>query len=404
MQLSKLARTSRCRPRNKRCRDHDGPQKTIITKAVHTAQAAFLGAHDFLTMKLCGAIVTDAVTAATTGLIGMNSDYCFDELGTMLPELKDKVKDLLPPIVPAHEVVGHISETAATALRLPRAGIPVFHGCGDAGSATCGVGSGVPGVPYAYMGTSGWIAVTGAVDGSEPPAGMFLLQHPTSSSLTIRAASTMTAGGNLDWLRHIFFDDGASPTEQYEHICELAAKSEPGAGGVFYLPWLAGERSPFLDADAKGAYIGMSLSTTRADMYRAVLEGVGYAYRSLLETVLPGHARKECAGVRLAGGPSNSALWMQIMADILGVRITVVQDSQHAGARGVALLAALGLGWVDSLSPEGFFPLGETYEPNVQLTDFHDARFRIYSSFYPALKDAFKEMATLTASQQKLTK
>ncbi|CAK0807180.1 unnamed protein product, partial [Prorocentrum cordatum] len=162
------------------------------------------------------------------------------------------------------------------------------------------------------MGTSGWVAVTEPREEALGRTGAFVLEHPTERGLAISAASTMTAGGALDWARQAFRPAGEAPAEEhYARICALAAESEPGSRGVMYLPWLGGERSPFLDPDARGGFLGLSLASTQADMFRAMLEGVAYAYRSLLEVVAPGHARGRGAAVLVAGGPTKSPLWMQ---------------------------------------------------------------------------------------------
>lgn len=363
--------------------------------ALQRARSVLLGAHDFVALRLCGVRVADAVTASTTGLLAPEGGYCFKVLQELLSDLPLPLEELLPPISRADERMGLVSAGAAEALGLPAlAGVPVFHGCGDAGSATCGVGAGVQGIPYAYMGTSGWVAVTVPRHAPARPEA-FRLEHPTDSELVISAASTMTAGGNLDLLRHVFLEEEGAPREgSYEEICDIAAGSEPGSRGVLYMPWLMGERSPFLDPHARAGFLGLSLTTSRADMCRAVLEGVAYAYRALLDLVLPG-GPGSIPSLIIAGGPTQSPLWMQTFADVLHMRVEVAAEAEQVGTRGAALLAARGLGWVDTLRPEGFFPRGPCYEPDEGLSSFHEERFRIHAGLHSALEGSFQSLAAV---------
>lgn len=224
--------------------------------------------------------------------------------------------------------------------------------------------------------------------------GCFALQHPSDTALKLAAAPIVTAGGCLDWARQVLLAEaGGDADRDYEALCAQAAASKAGSGGVLFLPWLAGERSPFMDPDARGAFIGLSLTTSKADMSRAILEGVAYSYRALLD-VMP--ELDPSSPLVLAGGPGKSPLWMQILADVLQRRIRVVADAQHAGARGVALLAGIGLGWFASLSPPDFFPIAVEYAPAGDMAELHRARYAVHSSLHGSLKDSFKQLAAST--------
>jgi xylulokinase len=336
----------------------------------------FLGAADFVGYHLTGTVVTDSTTASTTGLMDLGSrsyhqSAAFDRLG-LAPYVS-----LLPPIVSGGAKVGSLSREAAEALGL-KAGLPVHHGPGDAGATTLGAGSGEPGQAYAYIGTSGWIAFT-ATGRADPERGAITLAHP-SVGRYIQVAPLLTAGGNVDWVRDLFNSDAI------EILIEDALSRPPTP--LVYLPYLNGERSPIRDPLARGAFVGLSANTAKSDIYRAVLEGVVYAYRHALDALLPSPIN----ALTLTGGGTRSRDWCQLFADILNIPVMVAADAENVGARGATLAAQVASGALKNYAPRHYFPVKMTLQPDSRYRQHYERQYRLYRELYPALRPVFGKM------------
>ncbi|CAM9687810.1 unnamed protein product, partial [Heterosigma akashiwo] len=314
-------------------------------KIYSSCSKVLLGAHSYVCWRLTGEARCDYTTASTTGLLDVRQwppvwlEKEMAELGL------DSSK--LPELESALQVTAPLKEKAAKQLGL-QPGIPVIHGSGDMGSTSVGAGAGTAGGAYIYIGTSGWVAV--ARDGYQPTAaGGFTMLHP-DPELCLQVASMMTAGGNVEFFLSILGDalPGKTISEKIQQLDVLAAASPPGANGVIYLPYIAGERSPFNDPDIRGGFLGLGVSTRRADLCRAVLEGVALAYRHLLE-VVGGGAAASAEALTVVGGGARSALWLQILADATGRPVAAAAAAGSGGADvaavGAARMAAAALGW-----------------------------------------------------------
>jgi xylulokinase len=209
----------------------------------------------------------------------------------------------------------------------------------------------------------------------------------------------LSAGGSLRWYR-----DAVAATEvaeasrrsvdPYEVLTEQAATVSPGAEGLVFLPYLTGERTPYPDPYARGAFFGLSLRHGRPHMARAILEGVAYGLRDSLEVLREmGLSTSE---VRASGGGARSALWLQIQADVTGSPLSTL-NVEEGPAFGVALLAGVGAGiWgsVPAACDATLRVTGRT-EPDPSRVALYDRYYQVYRSLYPALKDRFAEMAGL---------
>jgi xylulokinase len=345
-----------------------------------SARCLLLGAADFVALKMTGAAVTDTTTASTTGLMDIHTRApldrsIFDELGI------GDAFPLLPPMSAGGARAGALTESAANILGLTP-GMPVHHGPGDAGATTIGAGSGEPGRVYAYLGTSGWIAFT-SPERAAWEHGAFTLAHPKADRY-IQIAPLLTAGGNLEWVRDLFGAD------DYEHLVEQAARRPPA--NVLYLPYLNGERCPFRDPLARGAFVGMDGRTTKEDLYRAVLEGVVFAYRHALDSLLSASA------ITLTGGGARSHWWCQLFADILNLSVAVAADAENVGVRGAALAARVASGELDTYSPPGYFPSKVTLQPDERQRQHFDDQYALFRDLYPALRPTFARLSRGVAS------
>ncbi len=346
-----------------------------LTHATHL----LLGAADYIAHKLTGVAVTDTTTATTTGLLDIRTR------STLSPDLfaamgLSDVLPLLPKVNPGGALAGPLRTDAAQALRL-KPNIPVYHGPGDAGATTLGAGSGEPGHIYAYIGTSGWVAFTSTAQITQN-TGIFTLAHPALASY-IYIAPLLTAGGNLDWLRELF------GVQDHALLIEAAQHPSP----ILYLPYLNGERSPFTDPLARGAFIGLNARHNRADLSRAVLQGVIYAYRHALDVLIA----EPVTGLMLTGGGTRSAAWCQLFADILGIPIQIANDAENVGVRGAVLAAAVQAKQQANYAPPDFFPATATLLPNPKYKAHYDRQYAIFKSAYPTLRSMFGELSAISA-------
>ncbi|MEV0945309.1 FGGY-family carbohydrate kinase [Rhodococcus sp. NPDC049939] len=350
------------------------PDRLTATRTI------LLGAHSYVSWRLCGVASCDYTTASTTGLLNLNEN----EWATQLLERLGLDAQKLPRLAPAHEQIGTLTTTVARELVLP-AGLPVFAGAGDLAAATVGVGAGEPNRSYCYLGTSGWIASTSPdtvqFSASDAGNGIFTLRHPDRQRL-IRVAPMLTAGGNLEWVRGKIAEG-----MDYAQLNATAEQSPIGSNGTIYLPYLNGERSPFHDPNARACYIGISNQTDRADLIRAVMEGVCFGYRSLFEAL-----GTTAETLYVVGGGAKSTIWMQILADVLARELQVVSQPENAAAHGAAIIAGRELGWYETYAPPGLFHVTRSYEPRESACATYEAQYGVFAAVYPQLKSTFTNL------------
>ena len=345
-------------------------------QSITSAAQLLLGGADAIAARLCGSRASDSTTAATTGLWQLAAGKMLDaptlyrlELGWALP--------LLPRIVDGGAQVGLLSEEAAQQLGLP-AGSPVHLGPGDAGAATIGAGCGEVGPAYAYVGSSGWVGFSAREIG-DAGAGVMSLAHPRLGHF-IQVVPMMTSAGNLSWLRDVF--DSAD----YDELIAQALACPPG--NLVFLPYLQGERAPFNDPLARGAFVGIAADTGRPQLVRAVLEGIIFAYRhtlSALSPQLPAHL------TLIGGGARNEGL-NQLFADILGLPVHLPPDAENAGLQGALRAAQVAQGTADSyaIAPA---PQTRILPPQPQYNRHYARQYQHYLAAYQALKPLFAQMA-----------
>ena len=351
------------------------------------AETILFGAHDYISWRMTDSKNTDYTTASTTGLLDINKN---EWAKRFLAKIKIK-SSWLPNLVRADNYDGNLSEKGAEFLGIPP-GIPVFHGSGDVGAATIGAGAGEQGNIYCYLGTSGWIATSsseksGLVDCEN---GIYNLRHPEPERL-IYVGPMLTAGGAVDWaLKEI--SNFSSTNKGYFLLDETVQDAESGSGGVIFLPYLSGERSPFKDPRARGAFIGISINTLRKDILRSVFEGVAFAMRSIKENIVKDSSVK--LKLFLVGGGARSKTWAQIFADVFGCRVIVLGDSQNVGLEGAFAIVQKKFGW-DKNYP--FLP-GETkgdkeFIPIKENNRKYQILYPVFKNLYLQLKNIFSKLA-----------
>jgi xylulokinase len=202
---------------------------------------------------------------------------------------------------------------------------------------------------------------------------------------------TQGAGLSLQWFRNRF-----ASGEDYDGLTADATRSPAGAHGLFWLPYLMGERTPHLDANARGAWIGLTARHQRSDLIRAILEGVCFSQKDGLEIINALGARPE--RVRLSGGGGKSPFWHQLFADIFDVRVATL-ETQEGSAYGAALLALVGSREYASAAEVCKTAVKEVCvkEPDPGSGADYAKRYEVYKSLYPALKSGFQHIGELDA-------
>ena len=342
------------------------------------------GAHDYIAWKLTGRRSTDFTTAATTGLLDIQQNQW---AGGILTDL-DLRTDILPQLVPADTIDGHLAGKIADSLRLP-AGCPVFHGSGDVGTSTLGSNAGIPGTTSCYLGTSGWIASTTDNVFADPDNGIYNLRHPDPSRV-IEVGPMLLAGGNIQWIAEQIGDLPQSE-RQYALLHEKAAEIKPGANGVLYFPYLCGERSPFKAPEARGGFMGLSTDTMREELYRAALEGVAFAMRSIQESISGPDFHLH--SITLSGGGAQSLLWPQIFSDVFQCDVIVLENAEEVGLIGATLLCGKALGWYpDYRLPVDMLHIQKQYTPKAENVRLYHELYTIFRQLYPLFMESWSAL------------
>lgn len=327
--------------------------------------AVVLCAKDWINNRLCGAVATDATDATIPFLDLETGDYsreAFDRLGC--EELAARV----PPIRPAGAEIGTVSREAARPTGLQQ-GTPVLMGCIDVAAMVHGTGMTEPGQALLVLGTTAAaLVVTGAVDTSGDAVGATLrLPRPQRY---LRVLGTSSGTSTLDWCLDTLGYTGEDRLERFW------ADVRSGGPGARMMPYLAGERAPFLAPDATGALLGLTPATGRADVARSVAMGVTFSLRHCLEEALPDGT----GSVVLTGGGAASAAWCQLVADVIGAAVAAAPGAETS-CEGVARLVTGRTGTLPGLT--------EIHEPGAG----HDAEYRQFVELSRRLRPIWSEMA-----------
>lgn len=304
----------------------------------------------------------------------------------------------LPPLRPTGSVIGTVTDHIATDLGL-RPGVAVVAGTPDLHSAAAGTGTLDGGRCHMAISTTSWISCAVAYKKTDAIRQIASVPGVLPGSYLV-ANNHETAGACLKWLRDCVFGAISAtdhPTAGERHrlgfdvLADLAATAPPGSGGVLFTPWLAGERSPVDDRNARAGFHNLSLGTDVAAMVRAVLEGVAYNNRWLHEAV-ERFVRRRLDPVRVFGGGAQSDLWCQIHADVMGRTIERLADPVHANLRGAAILAGLALGDLDPAEAGEIIPIAATFEPDPSLKPLYDDLYAEFPRLYKAQKAIFARL------------
>ncbi len=351
-----------------------------------------LNPKDYIRLRLTGECLSEVSDSSGTGFFDVHN-RCWS-----LPLLKIAGIDpaLFPKVVESTETAGKINSAAARSTGLPE-GVPVAGGGGDAVISTTGLGLVNPGRIGVTLGTSGVVAI--GLPGFMPnPQGNLQVFCGNSPGSYTAMGVTLAAAGSYQWFCNALgqFEDQKARQHHknvFQLLDEQAAATPPGADGLIFLPYLTGERCPVNDANARGAFIGLTSLHEKGHFARAVLEGVAYSLRQVYELMIGGdRSWIESGEVVLAGGGAVSPLWRQIFADIFNLPVQTVFGSSEGGAFGAALVAGVAAGiWPDLQTAVGLVrPESETL-PIPENVQVYEKLFDRYKKMYPALSWSFEK-------------
>jgi xylulokinase len=339
---------------------------------------------DYIRHKLTGEYAMDKADGAGTVLFDLRSRDWSDEV---LSALKIP-RAWMPKTFEGPEFTGYVTAEAAARTGL-KAGTPVAAGGGDQAAQAVGVGAVEPGIVGLTVGTSGVVFATTPSALIEPEGRLHAFCHAVPNLWHFMGVM-LSAAGSLQWYR-----DTLAPNISFDELLKEAKAIPAGSEGLQFLPYLSGERTPYPDPLARGAFIGLTLRHSRAHMTRAVLEGVAFGLKDSF-TLIQNAGLGEITQVRASGGGIKGALWRQILASILEAELATVNTTEGA-AYGAALLAGVGAGmWTDVASAcQSCITITGSTMPDAAQVKTYRKNYALYQELYPALKSSFGKLTEI---------
>ncbi len=344
----------------------------------------------YLVFKLTGEKVLDLYTATGYApLLNVHNKTWSEEMAAPITPL-----DRLPRLVWSVDVVGEVTASAATQTGLA-IGTPVIAGTADAASEALSAGLSRSGDLMVMYGSSMFfIEKTDELVTTERLWGAVFLEQGTYAV----AAGMSTSGSLTRWFRdqlapkELEAEAGGGPNA-YEALARLASSSPPGANGLVTLPYFSGERTPINDPEARGLIMGLTLSHTRADLYRSLLEGVGFGIRHNIDVM--GEEGVPPQRILAVGGGTKNPLWLQIVSDIANIE-QWVPDQHHGACYGDALMAGVGIGLFDTTSEcTRGIDYSQIVQPRPRVSEVYNAQYEIYRQTYQDTADSMHRLARL---------
>lgn len=330
---------------------------------------------DYLAYKLSGTFCTDVSDASGMLLLDVKNRCWSKEM----MEICDISEDMLPKVFESYEVVGTLKKDIAEELGLSDS-VKVIAGAGDNAAAAVGTGTVGEGRCNISLGTSGTLFVSSKKFGVDEYNALHSFDH-ADGNYHLMGCMLSAASCNKWWSEDIL------KTEDF--AAEQADIQKLGENNVFYLPYLMGERSPHNNPKARAMFIGMSMDTTRADMTQAVLEGVTFGLRDSLEVAR--NLGIQIERTKICGGGAKSPLWKKIVANIMNMKVDVI-ESEEGPALGAAMLAAVGCNEYPSVeaAAEKIVKIVDTIEPEADLVAKYEEKYQKFKQIYPTVKGLYE--------------
>lgn len=337
---------------------------------------------DYVRFRLTGDRAIDMADASGTLML----DVAHRRWSREVLQAAEIDERLLPPLYESPAICGQISAEGADATGL-KVGTPVVAGAGDQAAGATGMGIVAAGAVSATIGTSGVVFASTDRPALDPKGRLHTFCHAVPGRWHVMGV-TQAAGLSLRWFRDQFGagkDDGRDP---YERLSDEAAAVCPGSDGLLWTPYLMGERTPHLDANARGALVGLTVSHTRGHVIRAILEGVAFSLRDTF--TIFGEMQVPVKRIRLGGGGARSKLWLQIQADVYGREVEIV-EAEEGAAYGAAILAGVGARIWPTVEEacNSIVRVAERVTQRADAATAMNASYAAYRRVYPATKAIF---------------
>ncbi|CAN5550685.1 xylulokinase [soil metagenome] len=351
---------------------------------------------DYIRLCMTGEYATEVSDASGTLLLNVAQRTWSTELLGLL----QIDPALLPRLHESQEITGTLNAAGADALGLVE-GTPVVGGAGDQAAGAVGNGIVAAGIISATLGTSGVVFAHADQPTRDPKGRVHTMCHAVPGKWCVFGCM-LSAGGSFQWLRNTLGENEIALAKRkgvdpYQLLIDAAKRAPLGSEGLFFLPYLTGERCPHPDPSARGGWIGITARTTRDMLIRSLLEGVTFGMRDALEIM----KSMNCSAteVRASGGGARSEFWRQLQADIYNTPI-VLTNATEGPAYGVALLAGVGTGVWKSVQEACRACIKQTAKvaPNAKRAAKYNRSYSVYRKLYPDLRDRFREMAELSAT------
>jgi len=337
---------------------------------------------DFVRLRLTGEFATDAADASGTLLLDVAQRRWSQEMS----QAAQVPMDWLPRVFESPEICGYVSREGAEATGL-KEGTPVVAGAGDQAAGAVGMGIVRAGVVSATIGTSGVVFAATDRPAMDAQGRLHTFCHAVPGRWHVMGV-TQAAGLSLRWFRDRFGSGAEDGRDPYVRLAEEAAQAPAGAEGLFWAPYLMGERTPHLDPNARGALVGISASHTRAHVLRAILEGVTFSLKDSF--TIFSEMNVPVTTIRLGGGGARSALWRQIQADVYNHEVEIV-EAEEGAAYGAAILAGVGARQWNSVDEacDGVVRVCKRTAPQRDTSAELQMNYRTYRRIYPGLRSIF---------------
>lgn len=335
---------------------------------------------DYVRYKLTGELACDRAGGAGTILFDLASRDWSPEILKAL----DIPAEYLPVTYEGTDETGKLTDAVAKELGLP-ADTPVFGGGGDQAASAVGTGAVRSGIVSLSLGTSGVVFATTDGPVVEPEGRLHAFCHSVPNKWHLMGVM-LSAAGSLRWHRDTF-----APKIDYDTLIKPVAEISPGSDGLFFLPYLTGERTPHHDPLARGAFVGLTVRHSFPHLTRSVLEGISFGLRDSFE-LMKNSGLENIGQVRVTGGGARSPIWREILADIFNAEIVTVNTTEGA-AYGAALLAATGAGIYDSVETacDATIQVTGSTTPGKNVSRY-DEIYPLYRDLYPALSPTFNSI------------